>query len=92
MVFSSSTRTKIFMHENFMGEDEIFTVKNEIFMHNNEIFMHNNEIFIHETEHFCPKYFIVENSMHEVVYSPTTHDNFWGENIMQVAEFSFSCI
>ena len=28
---------------------------------------------------FCPSFLPVENSMHEVVYSPTTHEHFWGE-------------
>ena len=41
---------------------------------------------------FCLKVFMAENSMHEVVYSPTTHDHFWGETFMLGATFSFSCM
>ena len=38
------------------------------------------------------KVFLNENSMHEIVYSPISHEHFWGEKIFTVAKFSFSCI
>ena len=48
---------------------------NLIFMHENKISTHENEMFMHEKENVCTKVFTGENSMHEVVYSPTTHEH-----------------
>ena len=41
---------------------------------------------------FCPETSIGENSMHEVVYSPTNHEHLWAKKIMLGAKFSCSCI
>ena len=64
---------KGFIHEefSFMHENEISMHENEISMHENEISMHENEISMHK------------NSMHEVVYSSTTHENS-GAKIMKI--------
>ena len=45
--------------------------------------MHENEICMKIK--ILPKDFMTENPMHEVMYSPTTHENFRGG-----AKFSFS--
>ena len=58
----------------------------------NDIVMHKNEISMHEDENFAQHIFMREIYMHEVVYSPTTRDNFWGKKIMPGAKVSFSCM
>ena len=60
-------------------------------MDENEISMHENKTFMNENENFA-KNFMGENSMHEIVYSPITHENFWGVKIMPGANFSFTCM
>ena len=41
---------------------------------------------------FCPNIFMVNNPMQEVVYSPSTHENFLGKKVMPAAKYSFSCM
>ena len=61
-------------------------------MGENEIFIIENEIFMHENENAGPKKFMGEDFMHEVVYSPTAHENHWDEKIMPGAKLLFSCM
>ena len=42
----------------------------------------------------CPKTFMGENFMHEIVYSPVAHEDFWrgggGQKVIPGAKYSFS--
>ena len=55
-------------------------------------FTHENENFMYENEDFAQKMFMGKNSMHEVEYIPTTHEQFWMGKIMPGAKSSFSCM
>ena len=61
--------------------------------------MHENEIFILENEGFPPKPFISENSMHDVVDSPTSTETSGAKNhargeilIFLLENKKFSCL
>ena len=48
------------------------------YMYDNAISMRDNECMKMK---ILPKLYMGKNSMHEVVFSPTTHENCWGEKI-----------
>ena len=75
------------MHEKSWYENEIYMDGNE-----NEISMHENDIPMHENENDAPKMFIAKSSMHEIVYSPNTHENICGHKIIPGADIPFSCM
>ena len=61
-------------------------------------FMHENFISCMKKKFLCtkmkslPQKFLNENSMHDIVYSHTSHEHFWDAKIIQRAKCSFACM
>ena len=51
----------------------------DTFMHKNSLSLVKMKFPCMKIEHFTQKTFMGDHSMHDVVYSPTTHEHFWGE-------------
>ena len=69
-----------FMHETFISMHETFISMQETFISMCKTFISRNESLMQENE----------NPIHHVLYSPTTHEHFWGKYNMPGEKVSFS--